>query len=84
MGDEGYNRALAEANLRAIQQLADEVRQNRKDLLETKESLSAQIQSMKDELNVYKTIIKVVKAIGMTVAFVLAFKFGDIEQLWRD
>lgn len=84
MKDEGYNKALAEANLRAIQQLADELRLQRQDLKDLDKSLSDQIQSLKDELNMYKTVIKVVKAIGLTVAFVIAFKFGDIASLWRN
>jgi len=51
-----------------------------------KDSLEAQtkvLKEIRDELSLYKTIMKLVRAVGLTLAFILAFKFGDIKGLWK-
>jgi len=42
------------------------------------------LKKMHEELSLYKFTIKLVKFIGISVIFALAFKFGDIKSLWQD
>lgn len=38
---------------------------------------------IENEISMYKTVIKTIKAIVMTVLFICAFKFGNISGLWK-
>jgi len=43
--------------------------------------LDARITKTEEQLYLYKTIIKVAKAIGVTILLVITFRFGDILKL---
>jgi len=50
---------------------------------ESIKELTRSVQDLRDEINTYKTVIRVIKAIGATAILVLTLKFGDIEELWK-
>lgn len=82
--DDGYTRALVEANVNAIKELKEEMKLQRKEAAERDSRIEQSILELKDELNVYKTVIKVVKLLGATALLILTLKFGDISQLWSN
>lgn len=82
--DDGYTRALVEANMGAIKELKEEMKLQRKEAAERDSRIEQSILELKDELNVYKTVIKVVKLLGATSLLILTLKFGDISQLWSN
>lgn len=45
--------------------------------------LDARLDRIEAELSLYKTMIKFFKAVGLTLAAILAFKFGDIKGIWK-
>lgn len=49
---------------------------------ETHKVIMEKIYSMKEQLSLYRFMIMTAKAIGYTIIFILAFKFGDIKNLW--
>lgn len=61
-----------------------ELARQRTEAKEVEQRMVLLLSEVRDELNVYKTFIKFVKALGWTIAFVLAFKFGDISDLWKE
>ena len=83
-GNVGYLLASVERNTKQIDRLVRLFEKHAQQEEARSLSLRDEIQSMKDELNVYKTAIKVVKLIAWTAACILAFKFGDISDLWED
>jgi uncharacterized protein YqfB (UPF0267 family) len=81
--DIGYIKAKLEDNKEDIKALAlmleDHARKEEMHLQELRES----IEHVKDELTIYKTIVKTLKAVaGITIA-ILTWKFGDIPGLLR-
>lgn len=42
-----------------------------------------QLDEVKDQLSMWKTTAFVMKSLALSAAFILAFKFGDIPDLWR-
>ena len=82
--DLGYLKATADRNMKQIDSLVEAFEKHAKVTEERTEEIMDKLQVMRDELNMYKTAIKVAKALGWTAAFVLAFKFGDIPDLWKD
>lgn len=55
-----------------------EAMENRMVAMETK------VTSLYNELSLYKTSIKVARAVLVTIVFVLGFKFGDISTYWHN
>lgn len=51
-------------------------------LEETQSTIMEQQAAIMDELSLYKHFIMFVKALGYTIAAVLAFKFGSIKDFW--
>ena len=49
-----------------------------------REETRKSVQELKDDVNMYKHIIRVVKALGATAVLILTLKFGDISALWED
>lgn len=45
--------------------------------------MDQRLDKIEAELSLYKTVIKFGKAVALTVAAVLAFKFGDIKGFWK-
>lgn len=80
----GFLKAIVERNSKQLDRLTDLFERNVKKETERTEQVLTEIQDMRNELNMYKTAIKVAKALGWTAAFILAFKFGDIPDLWED
>lgn len=80
----GYLRASVERNTMQVELLAALFKEHADRDAKHLELVLGKIQNMQDELNVYKTVIKVLKALGLTAAFILALKLGDIADLWRD
>ena len=48
----------------------------------TQATILQQQATIMDELSLYKHFIMFVKAVGYTLAAVLAFKFGSIKDIW--
>lgn len=46
--------------------------------------METKVTSLYNELSLYKTSIKVVRAVLVTIVFVLGFKFGDISTYWHN
>ena len=80
----GYLRASVERNSAQMEHLTQMFIKHSEGEAERTEEIMEKLQVMRDELNMYKTAIKVVKALGWSAAFVLAFKFGEIPDLWKD
>jgi predicted RecB family endonuclease len=78
----GYLKATVEQNSETLAELKDMFKEHARKEQETTEELAARIHKLHEDVNVYKTVIKVLKALGWTAAFILAFKFGDIPELW--
>lgn len=66
------------------EEIREELTRQRLEAKEVEQRMVALLSEVRDELNVYKTFIKVVKTLGLTLAFALAFKFGDISDLWKE
>lgn len=47
-------------------------------------TMEAKVTSLYNELSLYKTSIKVVRAILVTIALILSFKFGDLYSYWHN
>ena len=45
--------------------------------------LENRLDKIEAEISLYKYAIKFTKAVGLTLAAVLAFKFGDIKGFWK-
>lgn len=79
----GYMKAIVEQNTKEISRLAKMLETHAKKAEADTEEIKVCMRQLRDELNTYKTIIKILKALGWTAVFVLAFKFGDIAELWE-
>lgn len=80
----GYLRASVERNSAQMEHLTQMFIKHAEVESERTEEIMEKLQVMRDELNMYKTAIRVVKALGWTAAFILAFKFGEIGDLWKE
>jgi hypothetical protein len=83
-GNVGYLMASVERNTKQIDRLVGLFEKHAQQEEARSVRLKEEIQSMRNELNMYKTVIKVTKALGLTAACLLAFKFGDISDIWGD
>lgn len=45
-------------------------------------AMDKRLDKIEAEISIYKFAIKFTKAVGLTIAAVLAFKFGDIKGFW--
>lgn len=79
----GYLKATVENNTLQVERLTDMFMEHAKKEEERTEEIMVQIQALKDELNVYKTIVRVGKVIGSIAILILTLKFGEIEDLWK-
>lgn len=79
----GYLRALVESNIRANSELKDEFRDWKEESAKQNEATRAAIQSLKDELNIYKVAVRLVKVVGLILGAMLTFKFGDLSNIWH-
>lgn len=80
----GYMKATIEQNTKEINRLAQMFETHAKKTEDNTEEIKVCMRQLRDELNTYKTIIRVLKALGWTAVFILAFKFGNIAELWED
>lgn len=81
--DYGYMKATVEQNTREIGRLARLLEEHSKKSEANTEEIKVCMRQLRDELNTYKTIIRVIKLIGTSTLLILAFKFGDVTELWR-
>ena len=79
----GYIKATVETNKEDVKELKELVKEfiNRQENKE--EDLKNQIRGIEDQLNLYRHFVWFIKALSWTCVFILAFKFGDIESLWK-
>lgn len=80
----GYLKATVEANSAAIKELTTLMKEHAEDEKENISSVKSQIQGLRDELNTYKTVVRVLKAIGASAVLVLSWKLGDIATIWKN
>ena len=80
----GYMKATMEQNTKEIGRLAQMLEDHAKKTEANTEEIKVCMRQLRDELNTYKTIVRVLKALGWTAIFILAFKFGDIADLWEN
>lgn len=80
----GYMKATVEQNTKEISRLAVLLEKHAKKTESDTEEIKVCMRQLRDELNTYKTIIRILKALGWTAVFILAFKFGDIADLWEE
>ena len=80
----GYMKATVEQNTKEISRLAVLLEKHVKKTEADTEEIKVCMRQLRDELNTYKTIIRILKALGWTAVFILAFKFGDIAELWEE
>lgn len=45
--------------------------------------LDTRLSKIEDELSLYKTVVKTVKAIALTAIFIVTLKLGNITALWK-
>ena len=48
------------------------------------EAMEAKVTTLYNELSLYKTSIKIVRAVLVTIVFLLGFKFGDLATYWHN
>lgn len=80
----GYLKASVENNTKMLSSLSDMMKGHMKEEREKREELQKELTEIKEDINLYKTVIKIMKALAGTAVFILAFKFGDIADLWED
>ncbi len=66
--------------LEGIDTRLDRVQTTLNDHIRDEES---RLQSIENQLSLAKFLFLLLKATILTVVFVLAFKFGDVKELWR-
>lgn len=79
----GYLRATVENSAKRIEELADRFSALDEKMDQRDEEIKEQIQGLRDELNIYKVVIKVLKALGWTFLAIITLKLGDITQIWK-
>jgi len=77
-------RLETEANTKGMESLRQEIktRWEKEDL--HWEKIDLRLDKIESELSLYKFSLRIVKAVGLTAAAFLAFKFGDIKQIWSN
>ena len=79
----GYMKASMEQNRKEIARLTQMFEAHAKRSADDTEEIKVCMRQLRDELNTYKTIIKVLKALGYTAILILTLKFGDISDIWK-
>lgn len=82
--DLGYMKATVEQNTVHIGEIKALLQKQHEENKNFRLEMRAELQAIRDEVNVYKTVIKLAKLLGYTAAFVLTLKFGDVIDLWRN
>lgn len=82
MNDNESQRLLGELNGK-FDQFAKDTTNDIKILQEGLFDIQTKFNALQSELSLYKTIVKIVKAILLSIVSVLAFKFGDISSYWH-
>lgn len=80
----GYLKAQVENTAKSQERQEENQRRMWEELKAMREETRKSVQELKDDVNMYKHIIRVVKALGATAVLVLTLKFGDISALWED
>lgn len=80
----GYLKASVENNTKAIEDLTSFFKKHSEEEERHVHALASDIQELKDEINFYKSIVRVTKGLGATILLVAAFKFGDVAEIWRN
>lgn len=79
----GYIKAKVEENSTDIKEIKESFKEHMKQEVETSREISQTLKDLEKQLDMYRTVVWTVKALGATVALLLAFKFGDIASLWK-
>ena len=82
MNDNESQRLLGELHGK-FDQFAKDTTNDIKILQESLFDIQTKFNALQSELSLYKTIVKIVKAILLSIVSVLAFKFGDISSYWH-
>lgn len=81
--DLGYLKATVDQNSKQIETLLKMFEEHiRHDELKT-DVIMKQIDAIRDELDMYKLVARILKLVGASVVLILTLKFGDIGSLWR-
>ena len=77
MSDEqlGYLTAKVEA-------LFDKMEEYRANDVEAHKGIDVALKDIREQLSLYRHVVLTLKAIAWTLVFIVAFKFGDIKELW--
>jgi len=65
-----------------VESLYDKVEEYRQGDIDAHKSIEQSLRDIRDQLSLYKHLVLFVKALGLTLLFIIAFKFGDIKELW--
>ena len=82
--DLGYLKATVDQNTQQITALTEMFSAHAEKEEKRTDEIMEHIQGLKDELNMYKAVIRVVKVVGATALLILTLKLGSIESLWKD
>ena len=58
------------------------IMKNQEVSLRKSEERDARLQKIEDQLNLYKTVIRTVRFIGLALIAIVTFKLGDVKSLW--
>lgn len=82
MNDNETQRLLGELHGKLDQFMSEskeDLKELRAELVDLKKSHTV----LQNEISLYKTIVKIIRALLLTIVSVLAFKFGDISSYWH-
>lgn len=79
----GYIKAKLEEYSEDIKDIKANIKEHTEQEMLHTQDISSTLKELQKELDMYKTVVWTVKAIGASIILVLAFKFGDIGALWR-
>lgn len=51
---------------------------------ESRAMIIKSLNAINEQISIYKTMIKVTKAIGLIIVALMTLKFGDITKVWHD
>jgi hypothetical protein len=81
--DIGYLKGKVESNSASIDRLVEVFTQHIEKQDENTKAVNEALQAIRDELSVYKAVVRVIKFIGAVALAVVTFQFGDIDELWE-
>ena len=56
---------------------------NVEQILQNQQNFDKRLDTMEEQISIYRTVIKFVKFSGAAILLVLTFKFGDVSSLWE-